>query len=158
MPAINSGVVNFEEWPGIFEFQGAVSPIQTVETPSVNLTDQSNIIRSDYAFQINFDWTQEGVLTPWGPGRWVGEAFLEEMGQGEYTGPALTFTIPHIQANGQNYVQSINVPASTVQPGIYRLVVRLAFEFELPGPVYQPGPVAAFTEFGLIQFYESIIP
>ena len=158
MPAINSAAVLFEEWPGIFEFQGAIAPIQTVETPSANLTDASNIIRTDLPFDINFDWTQEGALVAWGPGRWRGDAFLEEMGQGEYLGPPLNFNIPHVLANPHNYVQTINVPANTVQPGIYRLVVRLAFEFEFPAGVFHPGPVAAFAEFGLVQFYESIIP
>jgi len=116
---------------------------------------QSNtaLIQTDQEVNIDFNWKTDGLLLPFLCGQWKCEMFLEQMGEKEFGLPRglSSVTTPVIKTNPATYNVSLNIPANTIPDGIYRIVVRLLFEAK-DGT---PAPIAAFAEFGLVQFYRG---
>ena len=112
--------------------------------------NSQELIQTDQNANVNIKFQVGGLLVPFLAGKWKGEVFLEKMGGDEYTGPALSNTIPYNPAN-INYSLDVNIPAGSIDEGIYRVVVCLTLE-SLTGA---PGPVAAFGDLGILKYYEA---
>lgn len=114
------------------------------------------IIRTNQSWAVNVSWTTTGLATPMIDGTWHLHLYLESMGPG----PDLNLIDPpdHVVPlapglSPVNYSVRIDVPAFTVAAPLagvlYKLVVTLTY-FDITGA---PGPMAAFEEGPILQFY-----
>jgi len=116
------------------------------------------IIRTDQSWAVNVSWTTTGFVTGMISGEWHLHVYLESIGPG----PDLDLTdavnpghiIPLTPGISPiNYFVHFDVRASTVQAPLagilYKLAVTLTY-FDASGA---PGPMAAFEEGPLLQFY-----
>lgn len=157
--------------PGLFDFVGGAQVGTLAEAPSFGgLTGgnvgQSQLIQTDQTINFKFDWKVSGIFThAFNPAfLWEIEILMERLGPGEFSlGPVgrktLTFgtgstvgtvtTFPGTSAPGST---TVIIPGNTIPAGVYDVVaiVRLAH----PGTL-QPCFLAAFAEFGKIQFYRE---
>jgi len=140
--------------PGCFE--GTISAIPAHEDTPPGGPPQT-IIRTDQSWHIHVSWTTTGSCTGMVGGQWHLHAVLESMGPGQeliLTDPADHFIPLTPGPSPVNYSRTINIPAGRVNPGptgtlVYKLVVTLTY-VDLTG---SPGPMAAYVELPMIQFY-----
>ncbi|MFQ5604162.1 MAG: hypothetical protein ACE5HS_12925 [bacterium] len=120
----------------------------------------SKAIQLDQPWTVDFKWTDEGDFCPLISGNYTPRIYLEQMGKGEFDDSLLPapskvkFEIGGSAFTGKNhdYSHTVSIPANTVtDPGVYRLVATLTFA----GPTGKPAPIAAFADFGLVQFYKA---
>ena len=115
------------------------------------------ILEADKPFQVNVNWTLSGPLTPFVAGTWHVSVFLESIGPGaELQVPLPSIAIPLTPGVGPvNYSHVVNVPANTVTVGPdgrpYKLVTTVTYRTVLN----KPGPMAAFVEAPVVQFYRD---
>lgn len=143
--------LRFEEILPWFGITGDVTLKEGNSTADFPAGSVARIIQSDQPVSITFDWRTSGLLVPFLSGNWKGSIFLEKMGGGEYTLPNNVATTPFIGSNPHSYHLSVNIPAGTLPTGVYKVVASLNFS----APNGTPGPIAAFTELGMIQVYEA---
>ena len=135
------------------------------ETPVLNLAGTINaavhehggvaptrIIRTDTSWAVNIDWTVTGSAVPMIAGTWHLHIRLESMGPGgEYSFFDPDCNLP--LNGGNNYSCHFDVPAGAVAAAHdgtpYRLVVTLTYRT----PAGLPGPIAAYYDAGIFQFY-----
>ena len=154
MPFEVSGLnVNVNAHCHLREFDSPTNAPEVPTAPPPPGTIWSNkMIQKDQAFQILFHWTQNGPgVFAIGAGDWLLEVFLEKMGPGEAPVPKGYFkvSIPGV-GNPGFYAKEINVPAGTVDPGIYRVVCSMQL---VVGNV--PKALAGFDDLGLIRVYDE---
>ena len=157
--------------PGVFDFVGTSMVGNLNELPGAPLTPGNNavgsrLVQTDQPVQFSFRWNVNGIMThAFNPAvLWQVEILFERYGPGEFNiGPVgsivlpfgsgtlsgTTTTFPGILAPGST---TINIPPSTVPAGVYDIVavIRLVH----PGTLL-PCFLAAFAEFGKIQFYRE---
>jgi hypothetical protein len=109
----------------------------------------TNIIKTDKGWYVQVDWTLEGEEVPCWAGMWNLQAHLETMGPGtDISHPAPPKQIALNQ--GTTYSEQVRFPPDTVPAGAYKLVVTLTYD-DIQG---EPGPLAAYVEGPMLQFYE----
>jgi hypothetical protein len=140
--------MSFEELLPAFALTGTCEVIEAGPTGGT----PTNIIRTDQAWSVKFDWATTGPLNFLLSGTWQLRVYLEQMGGGEFDLPPAiaNATKPFVSAPN-SYSHMITVPANIVPAGIYRLVAAVT----IVGPTGMPGPIAGFGEAGLIQFFQS---
>ena len=146
--------LKFEEILPWFAVNGTVDLTQQPSTGGFPAPVANNrIIQVDQPCDIRFKWSASGILTPFLNGNWHCKIYLEQMGKGEFELPGTLGkqTVAYAPSNPSPYDVTMNIPANTVSEGVYRVVCTLTFT----APNGTPGPIAAFSELGLIQFYKA---
>lgn len=113
----------------------------------------STIIRTDQFWAVNVHWVTTGLATGMICGNWQLHCYLEKNGSGhEYDlGDPDDHIIPMTPGPSPvHYFYPIDVPAGMiVSPGLYKLIVSLTYI----EPTGSPGPMSAYDEDSMIQFY-----
>ncbi len=142
----------FEEALPYFELRGHAHFFEGASTEEWPAVPPTKIIQLDQRWYWAVHFKQCGKLIELMCGTWRAELLLEKMGGDEYDLPQtysiLEFPFEHI--NGWVY-KSKQVEPRIVPKGVYRAVISLTFQ----GPTKRPGPIAAFADLGLLQFYED---
>jgi len=147
--------------PGNPFFDGEFSSFHH-ELPGVGVPP-SNVIRTDQEWHVHIEWKTTGVLNPMIGGNWHIHCYLESLGPGPDVDiqdeNADAHVVPLTPAGGDIFYNAvfnvkqnvINLPPGTpmLQTGLYRLVVALTY-IDLANT---PGPIAAFQEGPVLQFY-----
>ena len=109
-------------------------------------------IQTDQPWQVRFNFTAIGQFFGiFGNAvRWDCDVLMEQYGPGENPASLPSISIPGVLSFNNSYNGIINIPASAVPDGVYRIVARLSLR-----PISGTGPilVAGFEELGLVQFY-----
>jgi hypothetical protein len=118
-------------------------------------TTPSNIIASEKNWSIRLAWTLSGFAPLYGD--WLVKVYLESIGPGE------DYVLPHVDGvrqalldgdmkapNVYSYFHELKFKADEIAPGIYWLVVTIAWE-KHPGKL---GDLMGFSEKSMLQFYE----
>jgi hypothetical protein len=126
-------------------------------------TDEPTIISTSQTWRIHVRWETRGPLNALLTGNWHIHAYLESIGPGaeiSVVDPA-DHVIPLVPAPGVSfYAADLDVPANVVglpagvamdTTGLYKLVVALTYI----GPTGVNGPIAAYEEGPVLQFYNS---
>lgn len=124
---------------GVFPAPGPFDPTQT-----------NRFIQTDQSSTIKLGWTVQGGLALLMSGTWKCKVILEKMGGGE-SANEFSANTPFVSALSHDYKVAINIPANSVEEGVYRLLAVV----NLVGPSGANAPVVAFADLGLIQFYKS---
>ena len=130
-------------------------------------TDEPTIISTSQTWMIHVRWETRGPLNILLTGNWHLHAYLESMGPGpdvdvtDIADPDAPHVIALAPAAGVSfYSADIAVPANVVglpagtamlQTGLYKLAVALTYI----GPTGVPGPIAAYEEGPVLQFYNN---
>jgi hypothetical protein len=116
------------------------------------------IIRTDQSWAVNVSWTTTGLVTGMIAGSWHLHVYLESIGPGADLDLTDAINPGHIipltpGISPVNYFVHFDVLAGTVTAPpagiLYKLAVTLTY-FDASGA---PGPMAAFEEGPLLQFY-----
>ncbi len=104
-------------------------------------------------FHVHANWTTQGaifgIINP--AYHWHGTVIFEAMGGTEYGGTfSQSVPIPIPLSNPQSYSMLINIPASSVPAGIYRVILKL----DLHSPTHLAPAVCGFEDLGLFEFYD----
>ncbi|NJK83876.1 MAG: hypothetical protein HC912_08765 [Saprospiraceae bacterium] len=126
------------------------SGVAAGNTPTPGLSNQ--LIQSDQSFSINVKWTEHGIFVPFlSGGTWKIDVLFEQMGGAEVpfnpSANAMSTGKP-----GNSYATTVNVPAGTLKPGIYRIIFRMQWHFAAG----KPGPIVMFKDLGLTQIYQEL--
>jgi hypothetical protein len=142
-------VLNFEEVLPAFNINGQVG---LFEGPSLQgwpaAPQNQDFIQTDQPWVVCTQFQTTGLLCPLLTGNhWKFCLLLEKMGGGEIN------LNPCVQMQYQpgNAFACIPVQAGQVPEGTYRIIATL----RLYSPNNNPGPVAAFVDLGLVQFYND---
>ncbi len=118
-------------------------------------TTPSNIIAIEQDWSIRLDWTLSGFAPLFGD--WLVKVYLESIGPGEdyvlpdEDGVRLALLDGNMKApNVYSYSNEMKFKAGEIAPGIYWLVVTIAWE-KHPGKL---GDLMGFSEKSMLQFYE----
>ncbi len=142
--------LNFEESLDRFTIRGWVGMWEGPSTEEWPATPPSDIIQLDQSWNVWFWFETIGDLCNIMCGEWKLQVLLEKMGGGE-TDVSPSKTIKCV-CGSHTYIDHIHVPARTIkEEGVYRVIATV----RLFGPAGRPGPVAAFVDLGLVQFYED---
>lgn len=117
-------------------------------------TTPTTIIRTDTSWAVNVRWMLEGILASMIAGRWHVHVLLESIGPGpEYSLYDSDADLALDPGGDGNYFVHFDVPANRVEAGhegsAYKMVVTLTYR----NPAGQPGPIAAYFEGPVLQFY-----
>ena len=121
--------------------QGGVTPV--------------TIVSSADGFGAHVEWELYGWLGQWMPGNWRICMLLESIGPGqEYSLPSPAATIPLNPGElpppyTKTFKHDILIPAGTVEPGTYRVVISLTYDL----PNGKPGPFAGHANLEYVQIY-----
>ena len=116
------------------------------------------IIRTDQSWAVNVNWTTTGFVTGMISGNWHLHVYLESIGPGDDLDLTDAINPGHIiplrpGLSPVNYSVHFDVLAGRVKAPpagiLYKLAVTLTY-FDASGA---PGPMAAFVEGPLLQFY-----
>ncbi|KAA3612185.1 MAG: hypothetical protein DWQ05_19475 [Calditrichaeota bacterium] len=141
--------LTFEETLDNFSIHGhAVFSIHEV-VGATGTIPADNIIRTDQQWHCHFHWHTLGGLNYLICGKWKLSVLLEKWGGEEFTLPNNEITVDFVNAPN-TYNALISVPAGLVPAGAYKPVVIVTME----GPTGVPGPIAAFGEGSMMQFYD----
>lgn len=146
-------ILKYEELLPLFAINGQCetqeySPVLTgggVFTPN-------NHIQIGQAWRVKFDWNTTGFLNYLIAGKFELRVFLEQMGGGEFNLPNAT-KIVNVVSSPNAYSDTIEVSAAVsanIPAGVYKLVSALTMK----GPGGVAGPIAAFAEGPMVQFYK----
>jgi hypothetical protein len=137
-----------------FLFAGSINALQSENGGVAPQT----IIRTDQSWAVTVNWTTTGFVTGMIAGEWHLHLYLESIGPGPDLDLIDAVNPGHIipltpGPSPVNYSVRIDVPAGTVTAPpagqLYKLAVTLTY-FDATGA---PGPMAAFQEGSLLQFY-----
>ena len=118
----------------------------------------STIIRTDQSWAVNVSWTTTGLATGMICGDWHLHVYLESIGPGPDLDLTDAIAPGHIipltpGLSPVNYFVHVDILANTVPAplagSVYKLAVTLTY-FDASGA---PGPMAAFEEGPMLQFY-----
>jgi hypothetical protein len=118
----------------------------------------ASIIRTDESWAVNVRWTTTGLATGMIAGNWHLHVYLESIGPGPDRDLTDAIAPGHIipltpGVSPINYFVHFDVLAGTITAPpagiLYKLAVTLTY-FDASGA---PGPMAAFEEGPLLQFY-----
>jgi hypothetical protein len=142
--------LKFEEAFDRFSIKGWVGMWEGPSTEDwPEQTPPSDIIQLDQSWNIWFWFRTTGDLCNIMCGKWKLQILLEKMGGGE-TNFSPTEIVDCV-CGPHTYIKNIHVPPRKVGEGVYRVIATV----RLFGPGGHPGPVAAFVDLGLVQFYED---
>lgn len=115
----------------------------------------STIVRRDTNCHIQTKWHIKGLLALGLGGAWTVRAFLESMGPGAEmvagTQAVLMSAGTIVLPDKKEFTSTIQVNAGSVPAGVYKLVV--AITYTEPGGT--PGPLAAYQEGPIVQFFDA---
>lgn len=127
-------------------------------TQEVGSIVPSNVINSNQAWSIHTEWELSSVTMDMLTGHWLVQAHLEPIGPGQKYSlpvsrgakvPLSDFAEPEETIYTYQYKHDINIAASTVAAGTYKLVVAIIWAKEVGGS----GGLANFFEGTLLQLY-----
>ncbi len=157
--------------PGLFDFVGISMIGRMDEFPSgggltLGNVGTSRLVQTDQQVDFRFQWNVSGIFTHTiNPAfLWQIEIFLEQYGPDEFslgatgrkslafgTGtPALGNTISFPGVAGST---TISIPPNAIPEGVYDVVAVIRLTH--PAPTFTPCFLAAFAEYGKIQFYQE---
>lgn len=118
-------------------------------------TTPTNIIATDQDWSIRLTWTLSGFAPLFGD--WLVKVYLESIGPGkEYVFPGVDGVRQSLldgdmkAPNVYSYSNELKFKAGEIAPGIYWVVVTIAWE-KHPGKL---GDLTGFSEKSMLQFYE----
>ncbi len=155
--------------PGALAIIGT-SNVTILESPGggvpENLGDHK-LIQTDQAVRFDFNWTVQGwMVSLLNPNlRWELRLYYELLGGGEFN--VIATQAPAVLNFGQggttnpyppgttsaNFNASMQVNGNSVPDGIFDIVAVLRLVAPQPFPPAPVGPIAAFAEFGMVQYY-----
>ncbi|MEN9934936.1 MAG: hypothetical protein RLZZ387_1515 [Chloroflexota bacterium] len=150
------------------DFKGKVTKVMVMGSdPATNIDPPPNIVRADRAAKIQVEWEVTGLAVATQAGHWRVTAYLESIGPGGDQDlpnlPGFDEKVVALNYGQTNYSTAIDINPGDVpvNPGprarAYHLVVGITYT--LPGaggvPSNVPGPMAAFAESGIVQFYQA---
>lgn len=151
MPSPQHIALHYEELLAGFELHGHVGmnegPIPEPFTVQDNKVNRH--IRTDQDWWCYFNWETTGPLNHCMCGTWVLKVMLEKMGGEEFDLPDSEREI-NFTPEPKNYRAYMKFAPDCVPEGIYKPVISLTFK----GPKGVFGPVAAFGEGPMVQFYK----
>ena len=130
----------------------AVNPecVLSEAAPSQGLPDR--IIKNTQAWDVTFKWQVDGpTALAMGPCNWLLNVYLLKLsGGGGAVQAAPTTTVPYAVGNPipDNYIVTINIPASAVPVGLYKLYTSV--EIQSPAVI----PVTMFGEGPVMKIYK----
>lgn len=113
----------------------------------------STIIRRNQTCRLRTNWHINGLLALGLGGSWTVKAFLESMGPGaevQVGSETIPLSAGTPSADRKDFKSEIVVAAGSMPAGVYKLVV--AITYTEPGGT--PGPLAAYQEGPILQFFE----
>jgi hypothetical protein len=135
-----------------FLFAGTITAVQQENGGALPET----IIRTNQSWAVNVSWTTTGFVTGMIAGDWHLHLYLESIGPGPDLNiiDAADHIIPLTPGPSPvNYAVRVDVPATAVTAPaagrLYKLVATLTYL----EPGGAPGPMAAFEEGPILQFY-----
>ncbi|MCA9734010.1 MAG: hypothetical protein H6696_04465 [Deferribacteres bacterium] len=140
--------LKFEETLDNFSILGNAMFTTHEVTPPGEVSSET-IIRTDQQWHCHFRWRTLGGLNYLLSGRWKLSILLEKWGGREFNLPQNEITVSFVNAPHE-YHAVISIPAHRVPAGAYKPVVLVTME----GPTGVPGPIAAFGEGAMMQFYD----
>ncbi|KAA3658094.1 MAG: hypothetical protein DWQ10_11860 [Calditrichaeota bacterium] len=137
--------LTFEENLPFFSISGGAT-FTTHDAPPFS---SDTIISTDQTWHCHFNWQTNGPLNHLLAGTWQVKVLLEKWGPGEtFLSPQQTL---NFVSHPNNYNGVISVPAGAVPAGVYKPVLVITMK----GPLGVPGPIAAFAEGSMMQFYDG---
>ena len=151
-------------------YPGVTGTISAVAANGLGLLDVSpseNIIRTDQPWEVSLNWTVTGLVVPAMAGDFHLTVYLEALGPGldedlpNVPGPdevVIPFTSGSLSVLTRTFKRTINFGAGTpalpasIRQQAYKLIVAVTYT-ETDGT---PGPMAAFTEGPIVQFYRAV--
>lgn len=143
--------LRFEEILPWFSINGAVTLSEGRSTEEFPEGMVARIIQADQPVKIRFKWRTAGLLVPFLAGTWKVTVFFEKMGGDEFTLPNNVAQTSFVGRNPHHYSLTLDIAPNTLPGGVYKVVASLNF----CAPDGTPGPVAAFTELGMVQVYSA---
>ncbi len=151
-PTVLSENLTYEEMLPHFEIRGSVYVFEGASTANWEASSPTTIIQTDQPWYVLYYFRTNGLMNHIMDGTWKFELFLEKMGQAEFSLPQ-QYRIKEIPfvSRPHTYLDFSIIPKDQVPTGVYKLVIASTFK----GPAGVPGPIAAFADIGLIQFYHE---
>ncbi len=140
---VTAGDFGISAQANYFELNAAGAPVPVLTNPN------PRIIQRDQATQFQFSWATSGWLPAVfdaGTALWKFDVLCELMGPGEI-GIIPSITSGNIQSNSV----TLTIAPNSMPDGVVRFVVRMML---LPTGV-SPCPICGFTEFPLVEYYQS---
>ena len=127
----------------------------TEDPTSLSPNPSNGLIQTDQACNVKVTWSVGGLFNSGLTADYICTAYFERMGVSEAT-QNFTAQIAHVQQVATfNYAVNIPIPAGSLQPGVYHLVVSLTTEIpSAPGPGIGV-PIVGFVDMGCVQIYQS---
>lgn len=145
-------VMQSEETLTNFQFKGHCHFFEGRSTENFDDRSPTNIIQTDQPWCVLYHFEAKGLLNHLMCGKWRLELLLEKMGGQEFDLPeSLRIHELDFASQPDDYVYVQEIPPKCVPAGVYRAVATVTFR----GPKNVPGPIAAFADIGLVQFYEE---
>lgn len=131
---------------GVNLFRGDVTRIGMRQNPALPTHVSNRLINPDEPFYIEIEWNVSGAEAPLrmnAVGDWAVFAYAESMGPGPEVSLKPYDTVPKgaVGAGGASWHHTIEVPANVLtehyengDSGVYKLVVVIAANSNLPGP------------------------
>ena len=138
-------------------FEPQVAPFLFGDVDLLNVVDSGFasklIIPRTQACEVKVKWHLDGLFAGSFGGNWKIKVGLESMGPG----PEYSFSAPNVPLSAgavvgtqRNYDATISIPGNTVAENAYRLVATITYV----EPGNTPGPLAAYEEGPIVQFFE----
>lgn len=140
-PSSVTGNVDYFELPG----GSFPNPVITNPNPAS--------IQVDQPWQVRFNFTASGPFFQFfgDDVRWDCDLLMEQYGPGENPAVLPSISLPGVNSPSHTFTGVINISASTVPSGVYRLVARVAMRPIGSNIILATG----FVELGLVQFYQG---
>ncbi|MEQ1908532.1 MAG: hypothetical protein ABMA15_06900 [Vicinamibacterales bacterium] len=138
-------------------FEPQVAPFLFGDVDQLSVVDSGFasklIIPRTQQCQVMVKWHIDGLLSGALGGRWKIRTGLESMGPGaeySFTAPDVPLSAGVVVGTQRNYNATITIPAGSVNENAYRLVATITYV----EPGNTPGPLAAYEEGPIVQFFE----
>ena len=140
-----------------FKFKGT-SIVTMKELPSADecwpdTVPNNQLIQCEQGATIGFQWSVSGCLVPLLKcSKWKIQLLIEKWGQEEFLDRGQNvINVPYVPVSGHVYTAGIEIPAGTMQEGVYDIVAVI----RLLDNAGKPLPVAGFAELGKFEFYQA---
>lgn len=144
---------------GAMTATGTVAISETPPAPEIAYPPVT-IIQRDHPWQLQVDWSINGLPAQLLGGKWHVSAFIESIGGGFEGQVGATVDVDLSTAPAllnRAYSATINVPAANTIPGFnagaYRLTVLVNYS-----NLGVPGEIAGVEELPVMQFYNAPVP
>lgn len=150
-------------YPGV---TGTIAAVAANGLGALDITPSENIIRTDQPWEVRIRWTVSGLVVPAMAGDFHVTVYLEALGPGtdedlpNVAGPdelVVAFTSGSLSGLTRSFDRTINFAAGTpslpasIRQQSYKMIVAVTYT-ETDGT---PGPIAAFSEGPIVQFYRA---